>query len=313
MIHAIFTAILICLITSACAGSPSPTAASPTSAATPVGPKTTFGAGSYVVGTDIAPGRYYADPSIGCSFTRLLTLSRPPSEGPPWNGYSFSFDAGQWIVDIADTDREFQTNSACGTWVTTPVKGLQDDITPGIWLVGPQIAPGTYETNITQGCHWERLASFDRTGLSALIDGDIILATRLSVSVTILPTDAGFLSTPPCGRWRRSSQLSDGNRTTKGDAPNTGNTGVDARGARRSARGRRRKGCLIGNPSLSPIRPISSPRLHPYRNAVACRATVPTTAPSTRSYRAAVVPLNVSISCAQTSNDSTPTASCGPR
>ena len=206
VIHATFTTILICLIISACGGSPSPTAPSPASPAKPVGPKTTFSAGSHIVGTDIAPGRYYADPAIGCVFTRLLTLSRPPNEGPPMNGYSFSFDAGQWIVDIADTDREFQTNSACGSWVTTPVKGLQDEITPGIWLVGSQIAPGTYETNITQGCHWERRAGFDRTGLLGLIDGDIILATRLFISVTIPPTDAGFLSTPPCGRWRRASQ-----------------------------------------------------------------------------------------------------------
>jgi hypothetical protein len=205
MVEATLTALLICLIASACGRSPSPTAGSPASPGIPVGPKTTFGAGSYVVGTDIAPGRYYADPSIGCRFTRLLTLSRPPREGPPTNGYSFSFDAGQWIVDIAGTDREFQTNSDCGMWVTTPTKGLQGDITPGIWLVGPQIAPGTYETNVTQGCHWERLASFDRTGLLALIDGDIILESRLFVSVTILSTDAGFLSTPPCGRWRRSS------------------------------------------------------------------------------------------------------------
>jgi hypothetical protein len=37
----------------------------------PPGPRTTFGAGKYLVGSDIASGRYYTDPAGGCYWERL--------------------------------------------------------------------------------------------------------------------------------------------------------------------------------------------------------------------------------------------------
>lgn len=77
---------------------------------------TTFGDGTYLVGTDIAPGTYRADNSSGsCYWERL-------------SGVSGEFDDiiandnpnGQTIVEIADSDFAF-TAARCGTW--TPIGG----------------------------------------------------------------------------------------------------------------------------------------------------------------------------------------------
>jgi hypothetical protein len=47
-------------------------------------------------------------------------------------------------VDIAGSDLAFSTTADCGTWYTTPRLGSQSSIPSGTWLVGAQIAPGTY-------------------------------------------------------------------------------------------------------------------------------------------------------------------------
>ncbi len=100
------------------------------------GPRTTFGAGQYLVGTDIAAGRYFSAPSNGCYWERQSGLGGTLGEIIA-NDF-IGFNAAQWIVDIRSSDRAFKTDADCGTWYNTPRQGAQASIPPGVWLVGSQ-------------------------------------------------------------------------------------------------------------------------------------------------------------------------------
>jgi hypothetical protein len=167
----------------------------------PIAPRTTFGPGQYRVPADMPSGRYYSDPSAGCQFQRVRSFGGTPAE--TIYGAIIDFDAGQWIVDVLVTDGGFVTNANCGFWYPTPRRGLADTITPGMWIIGAQITPGTYRAeNATAGCYWQRLSNF--TGAA---DGIIanMLATSTGVQiVTIASTDAGFSATAQCGTWTRT-------------------------------------------------------------------------------------------------------------
>ena len=162
--------------------------------------RTTFGAGQYRIGLDIPIGRYYSDPSTGCQFQRLRGFGG--SLADVIAGTTLNFDAGQWIVDLLVTDLGFSSNSNCGLWFTTPRGGLQPSITPGIWIVGAQVAPGTYRAeNSRAGCLWQRLRNF--TGGS-----DAVIATSAAANdgpqlVAIAASDAGFRAGLECGTWTR--------------------------------------------------------------------------------------------------------------
>lgn len=72
----------------------------------------------------------------------------------------------------------------------------------GMYRVGSQIAPGTYWTNASLFCYWERLSGF--TGdLSDILAND---NTQGQTIVTIETTDKGFHS-QRCGDWRPISSL----------------------------------------------------------------------------------------------------------
>jgi len=66
----------------------------------------------------------------------------------------------------------------------------------GTFVVGADIAPGTYRNTEGQGCYWERLSGFGGT------TGDILANDNASgpAVVTIFPTDKGF-SSERCGSW----------------------------------------------------------------------------------------------------------------
>ena len=161
------------------------------------GPRTNFGPGQYLVGTDIAPGRYYSDPVSGCHFQRQSGLGGTPSEAIA-NEY-IGFDAGQWIVDILPSDVAFDTDDECGIWVDTPRRGLEPIISPGMWLVGAQILPGTYRVTMSAGCHWARLRDFTHT-----LDGIIANSYGGNAGpqlVSIDAGDSGFRTGDDCGAW----------------------------------------------------------------------------------------------------------------
>ena len=167
----------------------------------PTAPRTSFGPGQYRVGPDIPAGRYYSDPSRDCHFQRVRAFGGAPSDTIVDS--IVSFDAGQWIVDLLSTDGGFVTDANCGSWFTTPRRGLSPTITPGLWIVGAQITPGTYRAeNSTQGCYWQRVSNF--TGaIDATIASAFVTSPGVQL-VTIASTDAGFSTNVECGTWTRT-------------------------------------------------------------------------------------------------------------
>ena len=164
----------------------------------PTAPRTSWGPGQYRVGPDIAAGRYYADVANGCHFQRVRAFSGAPAD--TLVDTVVNFDAGQWIVDLLTTDAGFVTDVNCSFWFTTPRRGLSTSITPGMWIVGAQITPGTYRAeNALQGCFWQRVSNFTGATTATLANNT---STAAGVQfVTIATTDAGFSTNVECGTW----------------------------------------------------------------------------------------------------------------
>lgn len=167
----------------------------------PAGPRTSFGSGKYRVNSDIAAGRYFADPASGCYWERESGLGGSTAEIIA-NDF-VSYNAAQIIVDILTGDVGFQTDADCGTWNQTPRGGAQSSIAPGMWLVNGQVTPGTYRTNAAAGCYWERLRNFQGV-LGSILANDFVSSAGPQV-VTIAPGDVGFNTDGDCGTWSRVS------------------------------------------------------------------------------------------------------------
>ena len=166
----------------------------------PVAPRTSFGSGTYRVGTDIPVGRYYNDPANGCHYQRLRGFGGTSAD-VIFDGL-INFDAGQWIVDLLATDAGFLTDANCNVWFTTPRRGLAPGIAPGMWIIGAQITPGTYRAeNSTAGCYWQRVSNF--TGAADAIIANAFVSSNGPQLVTIASTDAGFSGSVECGSWTR--------------------------------------------------------------------------------------------------------------
>ena len=161
---------------------------------------TQFGTGQWRIGTQIVAGRYYSDPATNCYWERQRGFGGTTADIIA--NQFISYDALQWIVDIASTDAAFRSDPPCGTWFNTPRQPAQTTIRAGVWLVGAQVATGTYQANVQSGCYWERMRAFTGT-----VSGDVIANEFISSSttrlVTIAATDVGFKSTAECGTWTR--------------------------------------------------------------------------------------------------------------
>ena len=157
-----------------------------------------FGAGTWIVGEDIVPGRYFTNPSSGCYWERLSGTTGSSSD--ILANEFISFDSGQEIVDIAISDYAFKPDHECGTWSQqqlSPPSGIP----PGRWFVGSQIAAGQYETNASSGCYWERLRGFSGNTRDT-ITNDLVAGGGRQI-ITILSSDEGFYSDDDCGTWIR--------------------------------------------------------------------------------------------------------------
>lgn len=85
---------------------PEPPAAPPPA---PVGPATSFGTGTHVVGTDIVPGTYKANPSSTCYWARLSSTA---DEGDIIANH---YADGPTTVTIKKGDAAF-VSQRCGQW-----------------------------------------------------------------------------------------------------------------------------------------------------------------------------------------------------
>ena len=172
-----------------------PNTTSPPTATAQVGPKTTFGNGTYQVGThndsQVAPGTYVSTGGSFCYWARLSGLGGATSDI-----IANDIATGRAIVTIESTDVGFETYG-CGTWSPLPATGSQaTTMGDGTWAVGIDIAPGTYITSGGDTCYWARLSSFNGEFGSLIANEN----GNGQAIVTIEPTDKGF-TTKDCGTW----------------------------------------------------------------------------------------------------------------
>ena len=119
-------------------------------------------------------------------------------------GRELRFDSRQEIVDIGPGDAAFRSTSECGTWSREPPEvATEDRIHPGTWLVGHQIAPGTYRAGAGFLCYWARLSGFAAIQEDILEEGLVESEAGAELMVTIEDSDAGFTTTDDCGPWVR--------------------------------------------------------------------------------------------------------------
>ena len=81
-----------------------------------------------------------------------------------------------------------------------PVSPTPRALADGTFVVGTEIAPGTYRAPGGQNCYWARLKGFGGSVSDVITNG----AGASSVLVAIATTDAGFESRN-CGAWTRVS------------------------------------------------------------------------------------------------------------
>jgi hypothetical protein len=174
--------------------SPSPTPTpKPTATPTPTYPH--FGDGTYQVGKDIQPGTYRTRVgSPGCYYARLKGFGGTLDDIIANN----STDAPA-IVTIAATDKGF-TSENCGTWTKdlSQITQSKTSFGDGMYIVGTDIAPGTYKNTGAQGCYYARLSGFGNTLDDIIANND----TDAPAIVTIAATDKGFQS-EGCGMWTK--------------------------------------------------------------------------------------------------------------
>ena len=150
--------------------------------------------GKFIVGTDIAAGRYIADGSTGCYWARLKDAS---------GGVSSILDnengTGQQIVDITPTDGLFETRN-CGVWRPFGPGSVwvPSTIGDGVWAVGVQLPAGRYRSTGGSSCYWERMKTFSG-GVDSIADNE---NTSTPTVADIAPTDVGFKS-QGCGTWSK--------------------------------------------------------------------------------------------------------------
>jgi hypothetical protein len=161
--------------------------------APPPPPPAGFGDGTYVVGQQVAAGRYQAPGGTGCYWERLSGFGGTLDEI-----IANDFGTTHVIVDIAPTDAGFSANG-CGTFVAySPSASAASTFGAGQWVVNQQILAGTYTAPGGSSCYWERLRGFGGS-LAQVIANDFDTTSPI---VSIASTDVGFNS-HQCGTWTR--------------------------------------------------------------------------------------------------------------
>ncbi len=154
-----------------------------------------FGNGTKVVGRDIAPGTYRSMGGNFCYWERLRGFG-----GTLREIIANEFGEGPWIVTISATDKGFDS-SDCGPWTLdlSPITASPTDpFGPGMYFVGKDIAPGTWQSSGGDVCYWERLTGF--SGEFRDIKANDLLSG--STIVDISAGDQGFYS-HDCGVWTK--------------------------------------------------------------------------------------------------------------
>jgi WD40 repeat protein len=173
---------------------PSPVRTTPSPLETTTAPTfVTFGDGTWRIPADIQAGTYRTrEGSSGCYWARLKGFG-----GALDDILANEITDASTIVTIKASDKGFET-AGCGTWTSdlSQITDSKTSFSDGTFIVGTDIAAGTYRADGGDGCYWARLSGF--TG-----DMDDVIANDIptgSAIVTIKASDKGF-STSGCGTW----------------------------------------------------------------------------------------------------------------
>jgi hypothetical protein len=112
------------------------------------------------------------------------------------NGYTES----RQIVTISSSDVGFSAQG-CGTWSQDLSPITPSPSSPfggGMYLIGSEVAPGTWRNDGTPGCYWARLSGFGHV-IDDIIGNNYGDTQQI---VTIGSGDTGFESTG-CGIWTK--------------------------------------------------------------------------------------------------------------
>jgi hypothetical protein len=173
--------------------------------------------GTYEVATSgfgkVSPGLYRTlgtDHVTGgwCNWQRLDASGAVVGQGPwvppaPYAGDSAT-ETGPLYTDILPSDATFTSHSCALFWkVSSPGSNPQatpgEPFGPGDFLVGPEVAPGTYTApQIGFSCSWARVRDFRGSPSSIIQQGGSVASTP---TVTIEATDYGFQSGAGCFNW----------------------------------------------------------------------------------------------------------------
>ena len=167
----------------------------------------TFGNGTWAVETEIPAGTYAADvpEDSTCFWSRLSAFN-----GEPTAFVTTDFTVGRSITTVQPFDVGFYSDG-CGFWnLVSFVADLENvggntQFEDGVYIVGRDIAPGTYVSLQIEGeiCFWSRLTGFDGDPFKRMN----IYASEGQAIATILPSDAGFRSFG-CGGWNAIDERS---------------------------------------------------------------------------------------------------------
>ena len=157
-----------------------------------------FGDGTHRIGADIPAGRYRTT-TLGefCSWRRLSGFS-----GEFEDIIAIELPQGvSALVDISPSDAGFQSDG-CGAWTDDLSPVTQSPTAPfgdGDYLVGVDIASGTWRAPGGEFCAWQRLSGFG----SEFADIVAIDLPSGAAVVSMAASDTGF-RTRGCGTWSRT-------------------------------------------------------------------------------------------------------------
>jgi hypothetical protein len=151
--------------------------------------------GKYLVGSGVQPGLY-----VTSGLTDSCYWERDSSfDGEFDSIVANSIGSGQRIMRVLSSDYGISL-SHCGTWVTSDKAPAVSAISAGVYLVGQQIAPGTYTATVpSDGCYWATLSDFDGS-TDSIIANDYETGAN---SIVDIPASAEGFETNGCGNWTR--------------------------------------------------------------------------------------------------------------
>lgn len=158
-----------------------------------------FGSGTWRVGVEVRPGLYMAAlrDDRYCFWGRYSDFT-----GAPEDLLAGSFAVGHALVLVGADDVGVYSDN-CGVWELTsslPHHSPVAEFGDGVYLVGAEVLPGTYETRNAAGgpCVWSRLSGFKGTDF----ERKATVVSEGAAFVTLLASDVGFRSAG-CETWRR--------------------------------------------------------------------------------------------------------------